>query len=515
MRTVTKNGWPRRGRWLAASLAGGLILVACSGGGDPPSEARDTDAGSAGSEQVGEPGRFEGVELVLAGAAGQIEYVSKWTDRWAEETGATVKINAIPFTDIDDRVQTATGTDTFLADVYNIGMGMAGQLMAQDRVLEIPADLQDRLSLDTLPSLYRDVQLSWSGTLYAAPWDCDIMQMFYRSDVIDNDPELAQQFEAKYGYALGEPQTWEQYGDIAEFFTEDADWDGSYGLVELPMRRNHAWNGFFARAAAYAKHPSDPAFLFDPDDMTPRIDNPGFVQALEDWVDAMAFGPPDMGNYGWAENMQSFVSGQAALNIQWGDIGPISYDEEMSAIAGKVGYGITPGRTEVWNAQSGSWDEFDEPSHAPWAGFGGWIWVVPDLTEHPEAALDLATYLARPEVLADASVTGGTGVNPCHRALLQDVDFWVERGGLPREGAEAFVASVLTSTDHPNAVQDLRIPGVPEYKDTLEVAVTSALAGEAEAADALSEAAAAWEAITDRLGREEQAGHYRDSLGIE
>jgi multiple sugar transport system substrate-binding protein len=63
-------------------------------------------------------------------------------------------------------------------------------------------------------------------------------------------------------------------------------------------------------------------------------------------------------------------------------------------------------------------------------------------------------------------------------------------------------------------VFDLRIPGIPEYKDALEIAVTKALVGEATPQEALDQAATEWDAITDRLGREQQAQYYRESLGI-
>ena len=39
------------------------------------------------------------------------------------------------------------------------------------------------------------------------------------------------------------------------------------------------------RAGPYVKHPDDPAFLFDIDTMKPRINNPGWVQAIQDVMD--------------------------------------------------------------------------------------------------------------------------------------------------------------------------------------------------------------------------------------
>ena len=64
------------------------------------------------------------------------------------------------------------------------------------------------------------------------------------------------------------------------------------------------WGGFGfyflgSRATAYAKHPNDPAFLFDPDTMKPRVNNPAWVRAIQDVLDIM--------DNGIADNTELFV----------------------------------------------------------------------------------------------------------------------------------------------------------------------------------------------------------------
>ena len=54
----------------------------------------------------------------------------------------------------------------------------------------------------------------------------------------------------------------------------------------------------FSRASAYAKHPDDPAFFFDPVDMTPKINSPAFVRALDDMIAAVPWAPADQTNAG-------------------------------------------------------------------------------------------------------------------------------------------------------------------------------------------------------------------------
>lgn len=466
---------------------------------------------AAAQGTAGQP--FKGVELTVAGPAGQVECIKQWTGEWEKQTGGKVNLNAIPFSDIDAKVLAATGTGTFLADVYYIGSQTAGQLMASDRVLEVPANLRGRLGLDQIPDLYNKYQLSWNGKLYGIPWDGDMLMLNYRKDLL-SDPKYQEAFKTQFGYDLAAPESWKQYADIAQFFT-GKDWDNGkpgYGLVELPMRKNHAWNGFLSRAAGYAKLPDDPAFFFDPTTMKPRINNPGFVKALEDWKTAMQWGPPDMQSYDWAANAQAFVGGRAALDIQWGDIGPMSVDPNTSVVQDKVGFAVTPGSTSVWNTKTEKWESSAEPNKAPFAGFGGWIYVVPKLTKHPDAALDLATFLGSPEVRLKAVTTPGCGVNPDSLAQL-DPSIWVA-AGFSEDAAQNYTQAIKDSLSNPNVVFDLRIPGIFDYKDALEIAVTKALAGEATPQAALDTAAQQWDAITDRLGREQQGRYYRESLGL-
>ena len=91
--------------------------------------------------------------------------------------------------------------------------------------------------------------------------------LFYRTDLWEDATNMAD-FEAKYGYPLAPPTTWEQYRDMAEFFTRDTDGDGAIDLYgtrrlwittsafsrsHLPGRRS--WTGrvrrtSFTRAAS-------------------------------------------------------------------------------------------------------------------------------------------------------------------------------------------------------------------------------------------------------------------------
>jgi multiple sugar transport system substrate-binding protein len=191
----------------------------------------------------------------------------------------------------------------------------------------------------------------------------------------------------------------------------------------------------------------------------------------------------------------------------------MSVSPDSSQVIGKVGFVVSPGCTKTWDSEKGEWASFPEINYAPYAAFGGWQNVVPTNAEAKEAAIDFAAYLASPDVLKQASVTGGSGVNPARFSTVQDVDTWVKSGFTARD-ATAYLNMIQQVLGHPNAVFQLRLPGYVQYQDALELAVSKALAGQATPQEALDEAATEWNTITDQIGRDQQKDLYRQSIGL-
>lgn len=460
-------------------------------------------------------GQFDGITVIVAGPDPGVRGMELVKQKWEDETGGKVEILPVPFGEMLDKFRTSMSTNTYLADIFMMPADLGGDAFGGGYVYEVPDYVKDTMNWDDILPAYKQV-LMWGGKLYGAPWDADVLTMYYRKDIID-DPNNQAKFKNKYGYDLAVPQSWAQYRDIAEFFT-GWDWDNSgkekYGFVELPMRKNQGWNGYMTRAACYAKHPDDPGFFFDPETMDARINNPGFVKALEDWVAMLPYGPPDMVNYGWSENAQAFVGGVAALDIQWGDIGPMSLDPSSSAVKGKVGFASAPGCTQTYNPKTKAWDDFPSINKVTFQGFNGHVWVVPKAAKNVEAAWSLVSYIDTPEARTLAMVAPGTGVQPSSYAQLKAIDVWVG-AGFTEEDAKGYVGMIEDALGNKNSIADLRLPGFAEYQDAIELAVSIALAKQATPQEALDAAAKTWNEITDRLGRDLQLKLYREALGLQ
>lgn len=506
---MSRNRW---WKWISLCVIVALLMVACA----PAATAPQSEQASGGQAAGGK--RFEGVTVTIIGpAGGNVEYFATAAKPWEEETGGKLELNAVPYADLQDKILAAVSTGVWVADILNIPAGLGGDLMGGGYVLPVSDEAKEKMQWEDMFDAYTSRQLDWGGVTYGYPWDGDVHMLNYRKDLFA-DPKHKEAFKAKFGYDLDVPQTWEQYSDIAEYFT-GWDWgigDGKnrFGFAELPLRKGHGIHGFVSRAVAYAKHPDDPAFFFDPETMDARINNPGFVKALEDWVADLAYAPPDFLNMGFVENVAAFAGGSVPFSVNWSDVGTMTYDPKSSSVIGMVGFAGLPGRDEVYNSKTGAWDKIEGGNHPAYAAFGGWINVVSKDAKNQEAAIDLATFLGSPEVMKQASLAPGSGVNPARRSTLDDIDAWVKGGFPTKEDAQDYTGAIMKILNNPNMVFQLRIPGYAQYQDALELAVSKALAKQATPQEALDEAAKTWNEITDRIGRDKQQELYRASIGL-
>ena len=139
------------------------------------------------------------------------------------------------------------------------------------------------------------------------------------------------------------------------------------------------WGGFGfyfleSRATAYAKHPDDKAWLFDVDTMKPRVNNPAFVRAIQDVIDALPSEPADQINADPDTTaFQQFLAGTGSMLAWWGDVGSMARTSDSSVVGDIVGFAILPGSDDVYNAKTGAWDKLASgPNFAPNMAYIGW-----------------------------------------------------------------------------------------------------------------------------------------------
>lgn len=433
-------------------------------------------------------------------------------ETWERRTGGRVEVVRVPFIELFETSMQSLKAKEPRFDVLLHASGWTGDFFPY--LSALPESLRDDESFDDIHPTYRERLMNWDGEWIAVTIDGDLFSGYYRKDLFEEETNRTA-FRERYGYELAAPDTWSQYRDIAEFFhnREQADGTPLYGAAEAFARGGQQFWDLFSRASAYTNHPEFPgAQFFDPDTMGAQIDSPGWVRAVREYAEIVKFSPPDALSFGIVEARHAFLSGQAALILDWGDTGQLAGRTGDSKVAGKVGYFVLPGSQRVWNAKDYRWDDLGRVRKAPFLAFGGWVASVPANSRQKEAAWDYIMWYSSPENSLRDVVTAGSGINPYRLSHFAQIDAWTQ--ALSRSAAAEYLGVIQASLDSPNAALDLRVPGFHRYTEALEETLTRVLAGEVEAQAGMDQVAEAWESITDDLGRDRQLKIYRSSMGL-
>lgn len=430
-------------------------------------------------------------------------------DSFTAATGIAVEVRQRPFDSLYGEIMVGFVTGGVPADVLIFPSAWLPDFAPF--LAPVPEALAAGPLVQGVAPAYRDALMRWQGRWMAITLDGDLQMGAYRRDLFE-DPATRAAYAAATGRELAPPATWEDYLAIARFFHGRPGPDGRplAGTLEAYAEGGQRLWYLFSHAAA---HVADAGHLFfDPETMAPQIDSPAWRQALVEWLAAERAGPADAAQVASHDVRARFAAGEAAMAIDWSDIGVLATDRLSSRVAGHVGFFVLPGSDRVWVADRAGWQSLPEPRPVPFLAFGGWIAAVPAAAADPAAAWDYVAWLAAPERADRDVMDGRSGFNPYRNAQLADTAGWSALMG--PEAARAYLAVLRESLALPQTARDLRLPGYPAYMAALDAQIGRVLAGEAAPDAALAAAAAEWDQITDRLGRDSQRRHYREAMGL-
>jgi multiple sugar transport system substrate-binding protein len=478
-------------------------------------------------EKVGElclnttkQGAFTGQTVVFQGLSNAGFHVNVFrpiSRAWEEATGAKVEWIEVTQADSYPKMSQALASGNVEFDVLEGSGGWEGEMLGGGYFIPMPAEVKDapEYAYDDIVPYLQGPTRTWDGETYGASVDGDMHHFNYRKDVFASE-DLKAEWASNGGEGeYGPPTTWQQVQAYGEFFEGKTDPDGmpTYGHLD-PLARSGGVGTyfFFSRASSYAKHPDDPAFFFDPETMKPKINSPAFVRALDDMIAMVPFAPPDQQNADLLKTLGDFLAGTGTSAHWWADIGANEYASDQSIVQDKVGFSILPGSPDVYNYASGEWDTIEGNNFAPYLAFLGWGLYVTKAAETrkvSEAAWDLVKHLSSKDISLWMNIYP-SGMNPSRKSHFNPADWTI--AGYPEADAKQYLDSISQSYDHPNRIVDLRIPGQGEYWIAAEDEWTRAVSGEISSQEALDNAAAKWEEITDRLDRTKQQELYIASI---
>ncbi|MEM9341552.1 MAG: extracellular solute-binding protein [Pseudomonadota bacterium] len=499
-----------------ANVRADILKIPGVGAGSPT----DADWQKVGEMCLGptmervEEGEFEGVELTFMGLNNQNLHnflFRGFLKPWEAYTGATINWIDLAQADYNPRLQQAIATGTVDFDIIEMGAPFEGDTAGKGLLDEMPDWVEEQIDAEDLVSYLQPPVGTWDGKKYRVTIDGDCHTFAYRTDYFGDG-------------AIGGaevPKTWQEVNAVSKALVGQED-----PLTGLPAHGYldplKGWGGFGFyflenRAAAYAKHPDDPAWLFDPDTMTPRVNNPAWVQAIQDVLDLIEAGayPADQINADpGTTGFQQFLAGTGSMLMWWGDIGSSARTSDTSVVGDVVGFGINPGSDRVYNSQSGAWeDTYNEAPNMAYLGWGIYVTkrVQGDETKR-KAAWSAAAHLGGKDLSLWMSAYP-SGFQPYRNSHFQ-FDEW-EEAGYDRAYIEDYLGSNADSYNHPNAALEPRIPGIFQYYSVAEDELAKGYAGQYGSAQEIGDAiAAAWEEITDQIGRDSQIALYKASLGL-
>jgi ribokinase len=213
---------------------------------------------------------------------------------------------------------------------------------------------------------------------------------------------------------------------------------------------------------------------------------------------------------------QQFLAGTGSMLSWWGDVGSMARTSDTSVIGNIVNFSILPGSDDVYNAKTGKWDKLPSgPNFAPNMAYIGWgVYVMARVDsdeKKKKAAWSAAAHLGGKDISLWMAAYP-SGFQP-YRNSHFNIPEWVVAGY-----DEAYISSYLNSNrdsyNHPNAAIEPRIPGIFQYYSVAEDELQKTFAGQNDAQTGANNIAAAWEKLTDQIGRDNQIKLYKASLGM-
>ncbi len=309
-------------------------LAAIGGCGDKAATAPNPNVGlSAPNAPEGRAGA-----LTIAWAEWEpAKQMEKLAADFTKETKIPVVVQQIPWSEFENKVKLAwTGQDP----TYDLIIGDSqwlGKGATQGHYVDLTDWAKSNTPYDDMAQAavknYGEYPAG-SGKLYALPCMGDAAVFAYRKDLFA-DPANQKAFQAKYGYALATPKTWDEFQQVAEFFTMPD--KKLYGAALFYSKDYDAVTmGFDQVLWAYGGK------LSDNGKVEGVINSPEAVKALTYYVGLKKFTPPGSENYYFAECLRDFQEGKVAIAQSWFAFLPGLTDQTKNKFADQTGYFMVP-----------------------------------------------------------------------------------------------------------------------------------------------------------------------------
>lgn len=326
-----------------------------------------------------------------------------------------------------------------------------GSILSLDE-LEKTSGVKADFEADLFPNAWHG--LSWyKGVRYGYPLAANTMFVLYRKDLLESSEEK-QAFHARYGYDLVPPQDWQQYRDVAEFFTRPD--QKFYGTLIQGKRFPAVWFEWLNFAFSFGGGVMEKEHSWEYGPII--INSPDTVAATDYYNSLKQFSPPGVTNFTWDDAVGQMRDGHILMCLLWSDALFHVVDPKVSTVVGKIGYTPLPSGKAGRVAQ-----------------IAGSTYMVSRNSKHPKEAFQFELWMLRRDNQIQQEMAGGASAR---KSVYQDPKVLE----LPYALADAQSLAVARNMIDTS-------PDTPQIADTIEIAISDVIADKRNSRQALDWAA--------------------------
>ena len=335
------------------------------------------------------------------------EYYETTFAKFKEETGITVNYESVPWDDAANKL-TVLGTSGQLPDVMTTHPLWLGQFTEADWIIPMDDYVEEHGDeyVEAVKSINWKAEKEKYGHIYTVPDGFMVKGIYYRKDWVE---------EIGYEIPTGEDWTYDAYFDLIAALTDEEQnrygnsFRGARGAVDPLLAYLQSFTGGYV-------YDEEGNFI---------LNTPECVEAVEKWCSIYenGYAPEDAVNWGFVEMVDNFTGGLT---------GTLSNDSEVAITCAEK---MDP---ETWGVLPMPVSTVDG-SIMNTAG-SPYSYTVAKTSEHPDEAIQLIDFLARPDNNIEYCKMGGL------LPIKSDV------GDDDTYGADGLYAPFLEQLNDPNFV---------------------------------------------------------------
>lgn len=317
---------------------------------------------------------------------------------------------------------------------------------------------------DLYPGTWQNLSC-WNGKCYGYPLVANSMIVVFRKDLLEN-PAEKREFQSRHGYSLGVPRNWEEYRDIAEFFTRPK--EGLYGTLIEGKHHPAIWFEWLNFAFSFGGGIMDRQRSWEYGPII--INSPQTLKGTEYYDSLKKYSPPGFANFTWDDAGQQMRDGHVFMCIMWSDAIFSIEDPKRSSVAGKVGFAALP-----------------VGPGGPTAQIAGASLFVSRYARHPREGFLLELWLMGKDRQIAQEMSRGSSAR---KSVYQDA----------RVMALPYAAPIAQNLTVARAMIDT-VPETPQISEIVETAISEVVSGKKGAKQSLDQAAVEINKVTKTKAR--------------